>query len=72
MTTPTWTTVRALLLAMGYEPNLDVRRLEGRWDPAHLAASRERTPAERLELAMSANRLVGRLREAGAEAGSGA
>lgn len=72
MTTPTWTTVRALLLAMGYEPDLQARRLRGRWDPAHLAALRERAPAERLELAMSANRLAGRLRKAGAEAGSGA
>jgi transcriptional regulator with XRE-family HTH domain len=72
MTTPTWTTVRALLLAMGCEPDLRVRRLQGRWDPVHLAASRERAPAERLELAMSANRLAGRLRKAGAEAASGA
>jgi hypothetical protein len=61
-------TVRALLLAMGYEPDLRARRLSGRWDPVHLAAARERTPAERLRLAMSANRLAGRLRKAGAEA----
>jgi transcriptional regulator with XRE-family HTH domain len=52
--TPTWETLRALLLAMGYEPELRVRRLEGRWDPVHLRASRERPPAERLELAISA------------------
>jgi hypothetical protein len=71
MTTPTWNTVRALLLAMGYEPDLRVRRLQGRWDPTHLAAMRERAPGERLELAISANRLAGRLRKAGAEAGSG-
>jgi hypothetical protein len=72
MTTPTWSTLSALLLAMGYEPDLQLRRLRGRWDPAHLAASRERSPAERLELAMSANRLAGRMRKAGAEADSGA
>jgi len=72
MTTPTWSTVSALLLAMGYEPDLQLRRLRGRWDRAHLAALRERTPVERLELALSANRLAGRLRKAGAEAGSGA
>jgi transcriptional regulator with XRE-family HTH domain len=71
LTAPTWETVRALLLAMGYEPQLDTRRLRGRWDAAHLAALRSRTPAERLQLAISANRLAGRLRKAGAEAGRG-
>lgn len=68
LTAPTWETLRALLLAMGYEPRLGARRLSGRWDPIHLAASRERSPAERLELAVSANRLAGRLRQAGREA----
>jgi transcriptional regulator with XRE-family HTH domain len=68
LTTPTWGTVRALLLALGYEPELGARRLQGRWDPVHLAASRERSPAERLQLALAANRLAGRLRQAGAEA----
>lgn len=71
MTTPTWETVRALLLAMGYEPDLQVRRLRGRWDRAHLAAARERSPAERLELAVSANRLAGRLRQAATQADDG-
>jgi transcriptional regulator with XRE-family HTH domain len=71
LTAPNWETVRALLLAMGYEPELRARRLRGRWDPVHLAASRERSPAERLELAMSANRLAGRLRQAGVEASGG-
>jgi transcriptional regulator with XRE-family HTH domain len=71
LTAPTWDTVRALLLAMGHEPDLRARRLQGRWDPVHLAALRERSPAERLELAMSANRLAGRLRAAGREAGGG-
>ena len=65
---PTWETVRAMLLAMGYEPELAARRLTGRWDAVHLAASAERSPAERLRLAMSANRLASRLRKAGAEA----
>lgn len=68
LTAPTWETVRALLLAMGCEPEVRARRLRGRWDPVHLAALRERSPAERLELAISANRLAGRLRQAGAEA----
>jgi transcriptional regulator with XRE-family HTH domain len=68
LTTPTWETVRTLLLAMGYEPELRARRLPGRWDPLHLLASLERSPAERLQLAISANRLAGRLRKAGVEA----
>ncbi len=68
LTAPTWDTVRALLLAMGYEPGLQPQRLRGRWDPVHLAALRERPPTERLELAISANRLAGRLRQAAAEA----
>ena len=68
LTAPSWETMRSLLLAMGYEPELRTRRLAGRWDPAHLAASRAREPSERFELAISANRLAGRLREAGARA----
>jgi transcriptional regulator with XRE-family HTH domain len=68
LTAPNWETVRALLLAMGYEPDLSARRLYGRWDPAHLAASRERSPSERFELALSANRMAGRMRQAGEEA----
>lgn len=71
LTTPTWETVRALLLALGCEPELQARPLSGRWDPVHLAASRERSPTERLKLAISANRLAGRLRQAGAEAVNG-
>jgi transcriptional regulator with XRE-family HTH domain len=67
LTAPNWGTIRALLLAMGYEPDLTARRLAGRWDPVHLAASRRRSPVERLELAISAHRLTGRLRQAGAE-----
>jgi transcriptional regulator with XRE-family HTH domain len=69
LTTPTWETIRALLLAMGYEPQLGAQRLRGRWDPVHLSAVRARTPGERLALAISANRLAGRMRRAGAEAG---
>jgi transcriptional regulator with XRE-family HTH domain len=71
LTTPTWETLRALMLAMGFEPGLQARRLRGRWDAAHLMALRERSPEERLALAISANRLAGNLREAGREAGSG-
>jgi hypothetical protein len=60
--------VRALLLAMGYDADLSAQRLHGRWDPVHLSNLRKRSPAERLALAMSANRLAGRLREAGRDA----
>jgi hypothetical protein len=68
---PNWETVRSLLLAMGYDAELRARRLRGRWDPVHLEALRKRSPAERFELAVSANRLAGRLRQAGVEAGRG-
>src|ERR1700690_587960 len=65
LTAPTWETGRSLMLARGCEPDLQVRRLRGRWDPVHLAASRQRSPEERLRLAISANRLAGRMRQAG-------
>lgn len=71
LTAPSWETMRSLLLAMGYEPELQTRRLSGRWDPVHLAASQAREPSERLELAIAANRLAGRLRAAGARAANG-
>lgn len=65
LTSPTWETLSALLLAMGHRPELEPRRLESRVDPTHLRELRARPPAERLALAISANRLAGRLREAG-------
>jgi transcriptional regulator with XRE-family HTH domain len=71
LTAPNWETLRALLIAMGREPDLQARRLDGRWDVLHLAASRERSPAERLQLAIAANRLAGRLRNAAAERSRG-
>lgn len=71
LTAPGWETTRSLLLAMGYEPELRARRLTGRFDPLHLKASNARTPAERLELAISANRMIGELRTAGARAADG-
>ncbi|HEY5287296.1 MAG TPA: helix-turn-helix transcriptional regulator [Solirubrobacteraceae bacterium] len=71
LTEPTWGTVCALLLAMGREPELRALRLSGRWDPVHMAVSRKRTPSERFALAISANRLAGRLRQAGRRAREG-
>jgi len=32
---------------MGYEPELQARRLQGRWDPVHLAAARAKRATAR-------------------------
>ncbi|MEX0972440.1 MAG: helix-turn-helix domain-containing protein [Solirubrobacterales bacterium] len=61
-------TVERLLAAMGETLQLGSARFEAHHDPVHLAAMRERTPAERLALAGSWNRLAGRLTEAGRRA----
>jgi transcriptional regulator with XRE-family HTH domain len=68
LTTPTWETVQALALGLGCDANLNLTPLTGRWDPVHMAQLRARPPSERLALAMSANLLAGRLRQAGARA----
>lgn len=62
---PTWTTIVALLGAMGEQPALVAERMAVDADPVHLTAHARRTPAERLELALSWNRLAGELRAAG-------
>jgi transcriptional regulator with XRE-family HTH domain len=62
---PTFATLRELMIAMGEEPVLSARRLPGDWDPAHLASTLARTPEERLALALSWNRMAGRLAAAG-------
>jgi transcriptional regulator with XRE-family HTH domain len=62
---PTWTTVTALMEAMGEEPRLTGGRHLSPADPVHLAAHAQRSPAERLELAISWNRLASELRAAG-------
>jgi transcriptional regulator with XRE-family HTH domain len=62
---PTFETLRELLLAMGEEPVLSTQRLPTDWDPVHMASTLARTPAERLALAGSWNRLAGRLAVAG-------
>ncbi len=68
LVSPTYTTLRELLLAMGEEPVLSARRLPIDWDPAHMASTLARTPEERLELALSWNKMAGRLTEAGRRA----
>ena len=65
---PSVETVERLLAAMGESLRLGVERLGGDHDPLHVRASLERTPEERLRLAMSWNRLAGRLGEAGRRA----
>lgn len=65
LVSPTFTTLRELLLAMGEEPALSARRLPTSWDPAHMASTLQRSPEERLALALSWNRMAGRLADAG-------
>ena len=65
---PTFTTLRELMLAMGEEPVLSARRLPADWDPVHMRASLGRTPNERLELALSWNRMATRIAIAGQQA----
>lgn len=62
---PTFATLRQLMLAMGEEPELSARRLGTDWDPLHFASTLARSPAERLELALSWNRTAGQIVQAG-------
>jgi transcriptional regulator with XRE-family HTH domain len=62
---PTFGTLRALMIAMGEEPVLSSRRLPADWDPVHMTSTLGRTPAERLALALSWNRMSARLAAAG-------
>jgi transcriptional regulator with XRE-family HTH domain len=62
---PTFATLRELMVAMGEEPVLSTRRLPTEWDPAHMASTHARTPEERFALALSWNRMAGRLADAG-------
>jgi transcriptional regulator with XRE-family HTH domain len=65
---PTFTTLRELMIAMGEEVILSARRLPTDWDPAHMASTLARTPEERLALAVSWNRMAGELANAGRSA----
>jgi transcriptional regulator with XRE-family HTH domain len=58
---PSFETLRELMHAMGREPALSGQPLGGDWDPVHLRSTRERTPEERLRLAIGWNRLAARL-----------
>jgi transcriptional regulator with XRE-family HTH domain len=62
---PTFATLRELMLSMGEEPVLRSRRMPTGWDPAHMNSTLVRTPEERLALALSWNEMAGRIAEAG-------
>lgn len=62
---PTTATLDRLLSVMGEELEVVVRRMQGDFDKGHLDDLRARPPAERLELAMTWNRLAGEVAEAG-------
>ncbi len=68
---PSIETVERLLAAMGERLRLQPEPFERQHDPLHLRAAMQRTPAERLQLAISWNRLAGRLTEAGRRARAG-
>jgi len=65
---PTFETFDRLLAALGDTYAIDVQRGAGGPDRAHLADLLARPPSERLELAMSWNRLAGEIAVAGRRA----
>ena len=65
---PTFVTVRELMVAMGEEAVLSARRLPTDWDPVHMTSTLARTHEERLALALSWNKMAGRLADAGRRA----
>lgn len=65
---PSVETLNQLLLAMGEGLQLAAEPVERDYDPLHRRAAAARTPAERLALGISWNRMAGRLRAAGEEA----
>lgn len=54
-------TIQRLLAAMGERLELSVRRIDGDFDPDHLADSMAQTMNERLERSLAWNRFAGRL-----------
>lgn len=64
---PSVETVERLLAAMGEELRLEATPMKREYDPLHLRAALRRTPAERLRLAISWNRLAADLSEAGTD-----
>jgi transcriptional regulator with XRE-family HTH domain len=56
---PSVDTIQRLLAAMGERLELSVRRIEGDFDPDHLADSMTQTMSERLERSLAWNRFAG-------------
>lgn len=69
---PSFTTLRELMVAMGRQPTLSATRLPTGWDAAHMRSTLARSPEERLRLALGWNRLAARLAAAGQSARSDA
>lgn len=65
---PSFGTLRELMRAMGREPLLSAVPLPAEWDPVHMRSTRDRTPEQRLRLAIGWNGLAARLAAAGARA----
>jgi transcriptional regulator with XRE-family HTH domain len=65
---PTFATLRELMIAMGEEPVLSARRLPTDWDPVHMQSTLARDPGDRLVLALSWNRMAARIASAGRRA----
>lgn len=65
LVSPTFETLRELMIAMGEELVLSTRRLPTDWDPVHMASTLGRTPEERFALALSWNRIAADLAAAG-------
>ena len=68
---PSVETLDLLMKAMGERLELASGTLERDYDPLHRKANAERSPEERLALAISWNRMAGRLAEAGRRARAG-
>ena len=67
-TSPSLETIERLMAAMGERLSMRSEPVERDYDPLHMRATLERTPEERLRLAISWNRLAGRLTQAGRRA----
>lgn len=65
---PSIETVERLLAALGERLSIESVPVERDYDPLHMLATLQRSPEERLRLAISWNRLAGRLSEKGRRA----
>jgi uncharacterized protein len=65
---PAVETVERLLAAMGEQLDIGSKPLARDYDPLHMRATLKRSPEERLRLAISWNRLAGRLTAEGRRA----